>query len=63
MGGIVIVIVVAVAAQIFNEINARKLGGQELNVFAGIHRNPIFVTIWVGTLIVQVRVLRIQYVP
>lgn len=36
-----------------NEINARKIHG-ERNVFAGIHKNPIFVSIWIGTVISQV---------
>ncbi|XP_055353324.1 plasma membrane calcium-transporting ATPase 2-like isoform X2 [Paramacrobiotus metropolitanus] len=38
---------------LFNEINARKIHG-ERNVFAGIHRNPIFLIIWVGTVVSQV---------
>jgi P-type Ca2+ transporter type 2B len=37
-----------------NEINARKIHG-ERNVFVGIHRNPIFVVIWIGTVASQVR--------
>ena len=40
--------------QIFNEINSRKVHGQR-NVFAGIFDNWIFVSIWIGTVAVQVR--------
>jgi Ca2+ transporting ATPase len=36
-----------------NEINARKIHGQR-NVFEGIHRNFIFLVIWVATLVGQV---------
>ena len=36
-----------------NEINARKIHG-ERNVFVGIHRNPIFVIIWIATVASQV---------
>lgn len=39
---------------LFNEINARKIHGQR-NVFAGLHRNVIFVGIWISTLAGQVR--------
>ena len=39
---------------LFNEINARKIHGQR-NVFEGLHRNPVFVGIWIGTLIAQVQ--------
>ncbi|XP_032822331.2 plasma membrane calcium-transporting ATPase 2-like isoform X2 [Petromyzon marinus] len=42
-----------VMMQIFNEINARKVHG-ERNVFAGIHRNPAFIVIVVGTAATQV---------
>ena len=38
---------------LFNEINARKIHG-ERNVFVGLFTNPIFVTIWIGTLFLQV---------
>lgn len=36
-----------------NEINARKIHGQR-NVFTGLHRNLVFIGIWLGTLIGQV---------
>jgi Ca2+ transporting ATPase len=38
---------------LFNEINARKIHGQR-NVFEGLNRNPLFIGIWIGTLIAQV---------
>ena len=40
---------------LFNEINARKIHGQR-NIFAGIFTNPLFVVIWITTMIGQVRV-------
>ena len=39
---------------LFNEINARKIHGQR-NIFAGIFTNPLFVVIWITTMIGQVR--------
>lgn len=42
-----------VLMQIFNEINSRKVHG-ERNVFSGIHTNPIFLIVIIGTLITQV---------
>ena len=45
--------------QIFNEINARKLGVKEFNVFSGFFNNPLFLLILVGTMIVQY--LLVQY--
>lgn len=39
---------------LFNEINARKIHG-EPNVFDRIHTNPLFICIWIFTLIAQVR--------
>jgi Ca2+ transporting ATPase len=47
-----------VLCQIFNEINARMLG-DEVNVFAGIHKNPFFYCIWIGTMAIQV--VAVQY--
>jgi len=38
---------------LFNEINARKIHGQR-NVFDGLNRNPLFIGIWIGTVISQV---------
>ena len=39
--------------QLFNEVNARSLGG-EFNVFKGMHRNPLFCGILLITAILQV---------
>ena len=39
--------------QIFNEINSRKLGDKEYNVFKGFFNNALFLGIIVGTLLVQ----------
>ena len=39
--------------QIFNEINARKLGVKEYNIFAGFLNNPLFLLILVSTMAVQ----------
>lgn len=44
-----------VLMQLFNEINSRKVHGQR-NVFSGIFDNYIFIIIWIGTVIVQVRI-------
>ncbi|XP_005182536.1 plasma membrane calcium-transporting ATPase 1-like [Musca domestica] len=41
----------------FNEINARKIHGQR-NVVEGIFTNPIFYTIWIGTMISQVVIIQ-----
>ncbi|XP_068930728.1 plasma membrane calcium-transporting ATPase 4 isoform X2 [Petaurus breviceps papuanus] len=41
-----------VLMQLFNEINARKIHG-ERNVFEGIHHNPIFCSVLLGTFICQ----------
>jgi len=41
-----------VICQLFNEINARKLGN-ELNMFRGIHKNWIFIVILIGSFVVQ----------
>ncbi|XP_075996867.1 plasma membrane calcium-transporting ATPase 1-like [Genypterus blacodes] len=46
-----------VLMQIFNEINARKIHG-ERNVFEGIFNNPIFCSIVMGTLIIQVVIVQ-----
>jgi Ca2+ transporting ATPase len=39
---------------LFNEINSRKIHPMQLNVFAGLRRNPVFIGIWIGTLTAQV---------
>ncbi|KAL3316200.1 ATPase, Ca transporting, plasma membrane [Cichlidogyrus casuarinus] len=37
---------------LFNELNARKIHGQR-NIFAGLHRNLLFVVIWITTFVLQ----------
>ncbi|XP_068585031.1 plasma membrane calcium-transporting ATPase 1-like [Cebidichthys violaceus] len=46
-----------VLLQIFNELNARKIHG-ERNVFEGVHKNPIFCTILVGTFVIQIIIVQ-----
>ncbi|XP_043933332.1 plasma membrane calcium-transporting ATPase 2 isoform X7 [Protopterus annectens] len=46
-----------VLMQLFNEINARKIHG-ERNVFEGIYRNPIFCSIVLGTLAIQIVIVQ-----
>ncbi|KAJ1530908.1 hypothetical protein ONE63_005748 [Megalurothrips usitatus] len=41
----------------FNEINARKIHGQR-NVFEGFFSNPIFYSIWIGTIAAQVVIIQ-----
>jgi len=45
--------------QLFNEINARKLGEKEFNVFAGFFNNFLFLGILIATMIIQY--LLVQY--
>ena len=45
--------------QLFNQINARKLGDRDLNVFAGFFNNKLFLFIAVLTFVIQV--LLVQY--
>ena len=40
--------------QVFNEINARKLKSDEVNVFKNFFNNPLFLFILVLTIIIQV---------
>ncbi|XP_053377500.1 plasma membrane calcium-transporting ATPase 2-like isoform X3 [Mercenaria mercenaria] len=40
-----------------NEINARKIHGQR-NIFEGLQRNPIFIGIWIGTMIGQIIIVQ-----
>jgi Ca2+ transporting ATPase len=47
---------VFVLMTLFNEINARKIHG-ERNVFKGLFANPIFYSIWIVTLFLQVSYL------
>jgi Ca2+ transporting ATPase len=42
---------------LFNEINARKIHG-ERNIFQGLFTNPIFYSIWVATMILQVVIVQ-----
>jgi Ca2+ transporting ATPase len=42
---------------LFNEINARKIHGQR-NVLSGLHRNPIFLGIWIATMASQVVIIQ-----
>jgi len=42
---------------LFNEINARKIHGQR-NVFEGLNRNPVFLGIWIGTMLSQVLIIQ-----
>ncbi|KAJ0069918.1 hypothetical protein NL108_016149, partial [Boleophthalmus pectinirostris] len=46
-----------VLMQIFNELNARKIHG-ERNVFSGVFKNPIFCSIILGTLAVQIVIVQ-----
>jgi len=39
---------------LFNEVNARKIHGQR-NVFEGLNRNVVFITIWLCTFVAQVQ--------
>ena len=39
---------------LFNEINARKIHEQH-NIIEGLQRNPVFIGIWIGTMVLQVR--------
>lgn len=49
---------VFVLLQMSNEINSRKLR-DEVNVFAGVHRNWLFIGIWIGTFFIQVIVIEV----
>ncbi|KAF7693327.1 plasma membrane calcium-transporting ATPase 4 isoform X1 [Silurus meridionalis] len=53
---------VFVMMQLFNEINARKIHG-ERNVFEGIHRNPIFCSVVLGTFILQIIIVQLGGKP
>ena len=44
--------------QIFNEINARKLKHSEANVFENFLNNPLFLVILVGTVIIQLTMVK-----
>lgn len=49
---------VFVLLQIFNEINARKLKHSEVNVFENFFNNPLFLVILVGTIIIQLTMIK-----
>ncbi|TNN45563.1 Plasma membrane calcium-transporting ATPase 1 [Liparis tanakae] len=51
-----------VLMQIFNEINARKIHG-ERNVFEGVHQNPIFCSILLGTFVLQIFIVEFGGAP
>ncbi|CAK88204.1 unnamed protein product (macronuclear) [Paramecium tetraurelia] len=43
--------------QVFNEINARKLKKTELNVFEGFFNNWLFLSVIIGTIVVQILIV------
>ena len=45
--------------QIFNQINARLLEEGQYNIFAGIHKNPLFLGVVFTTIIVQMTIVEI----
>jgi len=47
-----------VLMQIFNMLNARKIN-DEKNIFDGVFRNAMFVTIWVTILVLQVLITQL----
>lgn len=49
---------VFVLLQIFNEINARKLKHSEVNVFENFLNNPLFLIIIVGTIVIQLTMVK-----
>lgn len=48
-----------VMMQVFNEINSRKIGADEYNVFEGFFRNWLFIMVEVVTIIVQIVLVEI----
>ena len=44
--------------QVFNEINSRKLGEKEFNVFAGFFNNWLFIVITIITVVVQIALVQ-----
>ena len=44
--------------QLFNEINTRKLKKEELNMFAGFWKNPLFLIIFWGTAFTQILIVQ-----
>lgn len=49
--------------QVFNEINARKLGEKEYNIFHGFFNNTLFLLIILGTIVVQYFLVQYGGVP
>lgn len=49
---------VFVLLQIFNEINARKLKHEEVNVFHNFFNNPMFLIIIVSTIVIQLTMVK-----
>ena len=49
---------VFVLLQVFNEINARKLKAEEYNVFEEFFNNKLFLVIIVGTIIIQLTMIK-----
>jgi len=49
--------------QVFNEINARKLGDKEYNVFKGFFNNWLFISIIIFTIIVQCTLVQYGGIP
>lgn len=50
---------VFVLLQVFNEINARKLKHDEINVFKNFFNNPMFIIILIITFIVQFSIIKL----
>jgi len=49
--------------QVFNEINSRKLGKNELNMFKGFFNNFLFIGIIIGTIMIQITLVQYGGVP
>lgn len=49
---------VFVLLQVFNEINARKLKAEEVNVFEHFFNNPLFLIIIIATIIIQLTMVK-----
>lgn len=49
--------------QVFNEINARKIGAKEYNIFHGFFNNFLFLGIILGTIVVQYLLVQYGGVP
>ena len=43
--------------QVFNQINCRKLGESEFNVFEGFFNNSLFIMIMLVTIVVQILIV------